>query len=125
MIRQMRPLLNEGDYVFCTVNELSIVNIDRIVFHFKEKEGFTIVADKNYADSIGLGYEGIFSWISLDVHSSLNAVGLTATFSNALYEEGIACNVVAAFYHDHIFVGKADAEKAIDTLKKLSVGNIN
>lgn len=122
MIRTMQPLLNRGDYVFCSVKELDKIDIDQLLFHFKESEGITIVVDKEYAQLNNLQYSGVFAWISLEVHSSLNAVGLTAAFSNALYEEGISCNVVAAFYHDHIFVAKAEAEKAMETLQKLSSG---
>ncbi len=48
------------------------------------------------------------------------AIGLTAAFSKALSEVGISCNVVAAFYHDHIFVDKKDVARAIETLNKLS-----
>ena len=59
----------------------------------------------------------IMSWITLSVHSSLEAVGLTAAFSKALSDKGISCNVVAAFYHDHIFFSKKDTEKAMQILK--------
>ena len=45
-----------------------------------------------------------FAWITLGVESPLTAVGLTAAVSTALAEAGIACNVVAAMRHDHVFV---------------------
>ena len=122
LISTMQPVLNEGEYVFCYVKDLDNIDFDQLLFHFKENEGITIVVGKEYADSINLDYKSVFSWISLEVHSSLNAVGLTAAFSNALYEEGISCNVVAAFYHDHIFVARGDAEHAMETLQKLSTG---
>jgi len=54
------------------------------------------------------------------VHSSLEAVGLTAAFSKALADSGISCNVVAAFYHDHIFVDRKDGEKAMIILNRFS-----
>jgi hypothetical protein len=57
--------------------------------------------------------------ITLTVHSSLAAVGLTAAFSARLAREGIGANVVAAFHHDHIFVPAADAERALAALKAL------
>ena len=58
--------------------------------------------------------------ITLTVHSSLEAVGLTAAFSAALTGAGISANVVAGYYHDHIFVPERDADRAIETLQALS-----
>ncbi|WP_367187102.1 ACT domain-containing protein [Mucilaginibacter sp.] len=80
-----------------------------------------MIVNKELADKLNLGYFYIAAWIILTIHSSLEAVGLTAAFSNALAKEGISCNVVAAFYHDHIFVAKRDAKKAMSVLKALSL----
>ena len=43
-----------------------------------------------------------------------------AAFSKALSENEISCNVVSAFYHDHIFVDKKDAKKAMEILNEFS-----
>ncbi|WP_232815997.1 ACT domain-containing protein [Chryseobacterium capnotolerans] len=59
------------------------------------------------------------SWITLEIHSSLSAVGLTAKFSQALSDAGISCNVVAAYFHDHIFVDEKDTTQAIKVLNAL------
>ena len=80
----------------------------------------TIIVKKETADALNLGYSFIASWITLTVYSSLEAVGLTAAFSRALSEGGISCNVVAAFYHDHIFVDRKDAKKAMEILNRFS-----
>jgi hypothetical protein len=72
------------------------------------------------ADNLKLDYSFISGWITLTVYSSLEAVGLTAAFSAALSEAGISCNVVAAFYHDHIFVAKEDTERTIEVLNRFS-----
>ncbi|MDG1438394.1 MAG: ACT domain-containing protein, partial [Emcibacteraceae bacterium] len=61
-------------------------------------------------------YEGIYKKITLNVHSSLEAVGLTAAFSNALTQAGISANVIAGYYHDHIFVPVNDVQKAMVAL---------
>ncbi|MEM6700501.1 MAG: ACT domain-containing protein, partial [Bacteroidota bacterium] len=72
------------------------------------------------ADELELSYDFICSWITLEVHSALEAVGLTAAFATAFAQHNISCNVVAGYYHDHIFVGKKDAEKAVEVLKSLA-----
>lgn len=120
LIKTMKPELHSGEYVFCTVTDLSTTDLDDTIFMFKEKEAVTILVNKGTADQLHLEYSFIASWITLTVHSSLEAIGLTAAFSKALSDNGISCNVVAAFYHDHIFVHNKDAEKAMATLMRLS-----
>lgn len=120
LLKNMQPCLNEGEYVFCTVADLNSIPIEQIISFFKETEGFTIILARSIADQWRLDYTFVAAWITLTVHSALDAVGLTAAFSNALAAAGISCNVVAAFYHDHIFVDKNDAERAMEVLRALS-----
>ncbi len=120
LLKTLNPVLHAGDYVFCTSTGSNSVNTDDMILLFKEQEGNTIIIKKELADSLLLSYSFVASWITLTVHSSLNAVGLTAAFSSALAKEGVSCNVVAAFYHDHLFVNKNDANKAMKVLQKLS-----
>ncbi len=120
LLQTMQPKHNTGDYVFCVVDDLAIAPIKDIILFFREDEGFTVVIRKELADSLKLDYSFIAAWITLTVHSSLEAVGLTAAFSTALAEAGISCNVVAAFYHDHIFVNKNDIKKAMEILNRFS-----
>jgi hypothetical protein len=121
LLKTMKPKLNVGDYVFCNVSDIKSVNIDDIILVFKEQEGNTIIIKKELADSLNLKYLFVAAWITLAVHSSLEAVGFTAAFSSALSAQGISCNVVAAFFHDHIFVDKKDTEKAMEILDKFSL----
>lgn len=116
----MQPRLNEGEYVFCTVTDLNDIPTDQIISFFKETEGFTVILHHSLADQWRLDYSFVAAWITLTVHSALDAVGLTAAFSNALSAAGISCNVVAAYYHDHIFVDKKDAERAMEVLLDLT-----
>lgn len=107
LLQNMEPVLNAGEYVFCTVEKLNEVpDIENILFFFREAEAVTIVLEKSMADSWSLEYSYISSWITLNIHSSLEAVGLTAAFANVLKKENISCNVVAAYFHDHIFIAK-------------------
>jgi uncharacterized protein len=120
LIKSMAPRLNEGDYVFCTIEKLDVIDSGKVICFFREPEAVTIIIKKSLADELGLPYSFVAAWITLTIHSSLDAVGLTAAFSTALGNSGISCNVVAAYYHDHIFVNKNDAEKAMEVLKALA-----
>lgn len=83
---------------------------------FREEEGWTVVLRKAMAEQLGIPFTYTARWLTLSVHSSLEAVGLTAAFSNALAKDHISCNVVAGYYHDHIFVAPEDAERAMAVL---------
>jgi hypothetical protein len=121
LLKTMRPTLNDGDYVFCVLPELGAIPLDEVLMLFKEAEGYTIILTRATADHYQLAYSFVASWITLSVHSDLEAVGLTAAFANALADGDVSCNVVAAFYHDHIFVDKKDAKKAMEILEHLSL----
>jgi hypothetical protein len=120
LLKDMKPTLNEGDYVFCSRKDIKECDFGTILMSFKEHEGITIILTQEEADRLQFDYSFIAKWITLTVHSSLEAVGLTAAFSKALTEENLSCNVVAGYFHDHIFVDKKDAQKALAVLNKFS-----
>ncbi|WP_289060751.1 ACT domain-containing protein [uncultured Zobellia sp.] len=120
MIKGMTPKLNEGEYVFVTLPNVDHISRADTICEFKEEEGVTVIIAKQKADALQLPYEYITSWITLEIHSSLEGVGLTALFSSELAKNNISCNVVAAYYHDHIFVDHKVGEKAVNVLKTLS-----
>ena len=120
LLKTMQATLNPGSYVFCQAEDLSGVELAEVIGMFREAEGMTLIVRREYADVRGWNYDYVAAWITLRVHSSLAAVGLTATFSGALAGAGISCNVVAALYHDHIFVAEADAERALAVLHALA-----
>ena len=119
LISTMKPLMNDGDYVFCSLQN-DATDFPNYLFFFRENEGVTIVCTKEYADNEGYTYNSTFSWITLKIHSALEAVGLTAAFSKALGDDNISCNVVAGYYHDHIFVPKQHTHAALTALENLS-----
>lgn len=120
LLKSIQPKHNEGEYVFCVVKNIANFDLNKIIMFFREEEEVTLILRKEDADEFNLEYSYIASWITLTVHSSLEAVGLTAAFSKSLSENNISCNVVAAYYHDHIFVNVKDTEAAMKALLKLS-----
>ncbi|MCF2856388.1 ACT domain-containing protein [Pseudoalteromonas sp. SMS1] len=122
LLSSMEPELLTEEFAFAVVDEAALgrVALQQVKGLFREQEGVTIIMQQPHAAALGLKYEGGYRCITLNVHSSLEAVGLTAAFANALGNENISANVVAGFYHDHIFVPCRDAQKALACLTSLA-----
>ncbi|GAB3305108.1 ACT domain-containing protein [Hymenobacter humi] len=120
LLASMQPVLNAGEYVFCTTRAGTSVPAELVLGSFREAEGLTLILARKTADAHGLIYDYVSAWLTLNVHSSLAAVGLTAAVAGALARENISCNVVAAYFHDHLFVAQADAQRALAALQTLS-----
>ena len=120
IIKNMEPILHEGAYVFVSVADIESIPRSVTICEMKEKEGVTVIISKEEAEKRGLPFTYVASWITLNIHSSLEAVGLTAAFSTALAKQGISCNVVAGYYHDHIFVAKKEELLAMEVLKGMT-----
>ncbi|WP_330336161.1 ACT domain-containing protein [Streptomyces sp. NBC_00557] len=119
LLRDLRPELNPGRYVFTTA-EGGVPSGVTPVVTVAEQEGLTLVVPQAEADAAGMAYDYVAGWITLRVHSALAAVGLTAAVSRALADAGLSCNVVAGFHHDHLFVPYEDAEHAVEILRRLA-----
>ena len=118
LLRDMRPDLRPAEYVYCAVAGEEAgdwLSLSPFGF-FREDEGITLILERTVADSAGLPYGPVLRCITLTVHSALEAVGLTGAVAAALTRHGISANVVAAYYHDHIFVPAADGERALAAL---------
>lgn len=122
LLTEMNPVLEQGEFLFVSFKEARYGDYADLnpIASFAEREGLTLVVPRGKAEARGLSFEGAFRMITLGVHSSLEAVGLTAAVATRLAEAGIAANVVAAFFHDHLFVPTRHAAEALSLLKSLS-----
>ena len=118
LLASMSPVLVPGEFVFVTTD---VVPSDlRPRATVVEDEGVTLVLTREEADEQGWGYDFVAAWITLRVHSALDAVGLTAAVSAVLTQEGISCNVIAGVHHDHLFVQWDRRDDALAALRSLS-----
>jgi hypothetical protein len=115
LLRTMSPRRNPGTYVWATVRGALPAAVVPVVT-VREAEGTTLVVERGAAERAGLAFEFPSAWITLTVHSALEAVGFTAAFSAALTRAGISANVVAGFHHDHVFVPEERADEAMRIL---------
>lgn len=120
LLRSMSPHLNEGAYVFCSLTNAAQLNGVQPLGSFQEAEGLTVILPRQHAEHLCLPFSYVAAWLTLHVHSALEAVGLTAAVATALAQEGISCNVIAGFYHDHLFVAHADGARALAVLQQLT-----
>jgi len=121
MVAAMSPALCDDDYVFCTsATPVALARASDVALAtFREDEGTTLVLTAEDASALGFDAGLPMKRIVLTVHSALDGIGLTAAVSTALAAAGIACNVIAAYHHDHIFVPSADGQRALAILVAL------
>ncbi len=121
LLAGMRPLLASETYVFVTIggDARPAEGLDPLMT-FREPEGVTLIVDEEKARLAGVS--GMFPCrlITLEIHSSLDAVGFLAAVATRLAQRGIAVNPVAAYHHDHLFVPAARAEETVEVLKALA-----
>jgi len=119
LLRALRPVLNDGSYVFAVLPRDADSGALEPLATFREAEGVTVVLEEERARLAGLRVLFRAAWITLTVHSDLQAVGLTAAVAGALTRANISCNIIAAAHHDHVFVPSESARAAIEALRAL------
>lgn len=120
LLANMQPELLEGEFVFCSVSPQAYDQLcNRSIGWFREAEGVTIIVERSVAEDEDLDYEFISRMISLNIHSSLEAVGFLAAITSKLAGAGISVNIISAFYHDHLFVPTDRARAAMLLLEDL------
>ena len=120
LIATMEPELSPHLFVFASVRHPTAQMLNTAKGMFVEKEGVSLILQDTIAQEQKIEGDGPYACITLNVHSSLEAVGLTAAFAQTLTAANISANVVAGYYHDHIFVAQKDAPEAMGVLNTLS-----
>lgn len=98
---------------------------------FQEREGFTIITSEDAARDNGYTVPDQSStppvtaafpcrMITLNVHSSLEAVGFIAVIATELKKIGMGVNPVSGFFHDHCFVPVGREKEAVKCLEDLA-----
>ena len=121
MIAGMKPDLRPESYVFVTTqnHEAAATLAPTAIATFREAEGISMILECSEARAADFEIESPMRCITLNVFSSLEGVGLTASVATQLADAGIACNMVAAYHHDHAFVPEAFALRALEILTTL------
>ncbi len=123
LLRTLSAKLAEDVYVFATVTESEVpANIaPRMIF--REAEGITLILLKVDAEAHGLSYEFPCRMITLDVHSSLESVGLIARIASELANHDMGVNPVSGYFHDHLFVPDGREQDALRILRQIANGS--
>ena len=120
LLASLSPKLDPEPYVFVGGLEAVPVGITPLTT-FREAEGLSLVVAASVWAETGRGASASYARLTMTVHSSLEAVGMTAAMATALTERGISANVVAAYYHDHIFVPWDRRHEAMDAIRALAM----
>jgi len=119
LLQSLTPLLHPQTFVWATMHSMPPLDLDFQMI-FREREGFTVIYSRPIADEYSLNYTFRCRMITLNVHSSLEAVGFMAVISNRLKELQIGVNPVSAYYHDHIFVPVGYEDRVMQVLRSIA-----
>ena len=120
LLATMQPELHAATYGFATVEEGFDFGFLHPVMTFRESEGLSLIVEREQATKASLILEFPCRMITLNIHSSLEAVGFLARITAHLAALGMGVNPVSGFYHDHLFVPVDRADDAVEALLELS-----
>lgn len=122
LLSSMTARLVDGIYVFVTLKDRAVPSTLEPRMVFEEAEGTTLILAKEQAEAAALEYEFPCRMITLEIHSSLEAVGFLARITTALAKANMGVNPVSGFYHDHLFVPDGREDEALQILQALADG---
>ncbi|NOQ39162.1 MAG: ACT domain-containing protein [Anaerolineales bacterium] len=118
LLKQMQPVLDDEKMVFCSLPaDEAEKYLTSCQGYYREQEGITVILEKSLADHGNISYDLVFNRITLNVHSSLGAVGFLSRITEILAAQGISVNVVSGYFHDHLYIKVEDAENAVMILE--------
>ena len=121
LLKSIAPTLLEGSWAFATVAKGKPIPAGlKPLATYEEVEGTTLLLDDKDLAKAGLPHAFFCRGISLNVNSSLYAVGFLAAVCAELAKAAMSINIVSAYHRDYIFVPSARAEEALMLLKKLA-----
>ena len=125
LLALLQPVLQSGEFVFCSIPPKPFSELEELepLACYHEAEGLSLLLKKSVAEQHDIRHTSSWRCITLSVHSSLDAVGFTAAVARKLAANGIPANVIAAFYHDHVFVPAEMAEQALRYLTEFESGS--
>lgn len=120
LIQSMQPVMHDEVFVFATVpTDFDWLSMNPVMV-FKESEGVTLILNQAVSEAAGINVEFPCRMITLNIHSSLDAVGFLARITTTLAGLDMGVNPVSGFYHDHLFVPAEKAAEALDALVAMS-----
>jgi hypothetical protein len=123
LLATMTTILHPTTYVFSTVRHdqaHQLPPLAEMQLFFREAEGLTAIVSRDYAQAHGLDYFFPCRMITVNVTSSLEAVGFLAVLATELAKKDMGVNPVSGFYHDHLFVPEGREEDAVRVLKEVA-----
>jgi hypothetical protein len=120
LLRDMMPEVVPGEYVFCSIQENQLEDLENPLLVFRESEGPTVIVTKVVAEENEFDFNSSWGLVTLSIHSDLEAVGFLAAITRHLADAGISVNTVSAFYHDHLFVPYERVDEATSILLDLA-----
>jgi hypothetical protein len=122
VLKTLNVSCDDVSYGFVSVENTQFKFEEGMIGTFQEKEGVTIIATNEYLAKNGLKPEALFAKLTVEIETSLQLVGLTAILATKLAENNISSNVIAGYFHDHIFVQYDARQKALEVLNNLKEG---
>ena len=130
LVSTMKIIAHPTTYVFATLPSTQInfpdfpIPFSEILLFFREPatsppNQTTLILSRTLAETHNIPHIYPCKMLTINVHSSLSAVGFMAVLATKLAERGVSVNPVSGYFHDHLFVPVERAEEAVEVLEGL------